>query len=132
MAKQKKIDKHEILPVIIMGCIFLIVYSLVLLLTDPFVNEGGISSAFEDENSLLNIVYIVVIMLVMTLVILLIAKYWKEKVIQFIILGAVGYTTFFAFFLPIFSIVIPSDFIEIILIISILAAAMLVITPFLI
>ena len=97
-------------------------------LTDPFVNEGGVRSAFENENDLLNIVYIIVIMLVMTLVILLIAKFWKEKFIQFIILGAVGYTSFFAFFLPIFSIVIPSKFPEIILILSIVAAIALVVS----
>ena len=48
MAEQKKIDKHELLPVIIMGCIFLVVYGLVLLLTDPFVEEGGVQSAFEN------------------------------------------------------------------------------------
>ena len=128
MAEQKKIDKHELLPVIIMGCIFLVVYGLVLLLADPFVEEGGVQSAFENENDPLNIVYIVVIMLVMTLVILLIAKFWKEKIIQFIILGAVGYTSFFAFFLPIFSIIIPYKYVEIILIASILAAVFLVIS----
>jgi len=126
MATQKK-DKNEILPAIIMGCMFLIVYGLVLLLTNPFVEEGGVQSAFENEDNPLNIVYIIVIMFVMTLVILLIAKFWKEKIIQFIILGAVGYTSFFAFFLPIFSIVLSFTYYEITLAISILCAISLVI-----
>ena len=126
MATQKK-DKNEILPAIIMGCMFLIVYGLVLLLTNPFVEEGGVQSAFENEDNPLNIVYIIVIMFVMTLVILLIAKFWKEKIIQFIILGAVGYTSFFAFFLPIFSIVLSFTYYEITLAISILCALFLVI-----
>jgi len=127
MTKQKKKDKSEILAVIIMGCMFLIVYGLVLLLTNPFVNEGGVKSAFENEDNPLNIVYIIAIMLVMTLVILLIAKYWKEKIIQFIILGAIGYTSFFAFFLPIFSIVLSFTYYEIILTISVICAISLVI-----
>ena len=126
MVKQKK-DKNEILPVIIMGCMFLVVYGLVLLLTNPFVSEGGVQSAFENEDDPLNILYIVVIMLVMTLSILLIAKFWKERIIQFIILGAVGYTSFFAFFLPIFSIVLPITYYEIILGISVLCAFILII-----
>lgn len=127
MAEEKKADRHELLPVVIMGFIFLLVYGLVLFLTNPFVESGVIAPAFEDTNDPLNIVYIIFIMLAMTLLILFIAKYWKEKLIQFIILGAVGYTSFFAFFLPILSIIIPFDFVELILILSILAAALLVI-----
>lgn len=127
MAEKNKKNRHEIIPVILMGCIFLIVYGLALVLTNPFVNEGGVQSAFENENDPLNIVYIVVIMLVMTLLILLIAKFWKEKIIQFIILGAVGYTSFFAFFLPIFSIALSTVFYEIVLFLSALCAIFLVI-----
>jgi presenilin-like A22 family membrane protease len=128
MSQRSSKKKSDILPVFMMGCLFLIVYGLVLLLSKPFVEEGGVSPAFEDVNNPMNIVYIFIILLAMTLAILLIAKYWKEKLIQFIILGAVGYTSFFAFFLPIFSIAIPLDFLEIILILSIICAIFLVIT----
>ena len=43
-------------------------------------------------------------MLIFTIIILLIARFWKKQLIQFIILGAIGYTAFYAFFLPIFTI----------------------------
>ena len=46
-------------------------------------------------------------MLVFTLFILLIAKFWKKQLIQFIILGAIGYTAFYAFFLPCFTLLLP-------------------------
>jgi len=123
---KKKDKKSDILPIIIMGCLFLVVYGLVLLLTKPFVDKGVVAPAFEDENNPFNILIIIVMMLVMTAIILLIAKYWKEKIIQFIILGAVGYTSFFAFFLPIFSLIIPLSYSEIILILSAASAVLLV------
>jgi len=62
----------------------------------------------------------------MTLVILLIAKYWKKQLIQVIILGAVGYTSFYVFF-PLFALVIL-DWLALIL--SIAAALILTITLF--
>jgi len=118
--------KSEILPVISMGLLFLIVYGLVILLANPFVSEGGISPAFEDTNDPMNIVILFAMMLLFTLVILLIAKFWKEKVIQFIILGAVGYTSFYAFFIPLFSIILPVNSFEIILLISLVCAILLI------
>ena len=129
MGKDGKTGKNEILPVILMGCMFVIVYALVLFLTDPFIEDAGVTPAFEDINNPLNIVYIIAIMLVVTLVILLIAKYWKEKLIQFIILGAVGYTTFFAFFLPIFTIIFPDIIFEVIIFFSVIASILLIFTP---
>jgi len=124
---KKKKEKSEFLPVLVMGFLFLVVYGLVLFLMKPFVEQGGVSPAFEDINDPMNILYIVLIMLAMTLVILLIARYWKEKLIQFIILGAVGYTSFFAFFLPIFSILFPLNFAGVILFLSVAAAVVLVV-----
>ena len=126
MGKDGKTGKNEILPVILMGCMFVIVYALVLFLTDPFIEDAGVTPAFQDINNPLNIVYIIAIMLVVTLVILLIAKYWKEKLIQFIILGAVGYTTFFAFFLPIFTIIFPDIIFEVIIFFSVIASILLI------
>jgi len=127
MAVEGKSFKKDIVPVFLMGCIFLLVYSMVLLLTQPFVEDAGVTPAFEDINDPINIVYIIVIMLSVTLVILLIAKFWKEKLIQFIILGAVGYTSFYAFFLPVFTLILPVSFTTLILGVSIVAAVILVI-----
>lgn len=124
---KKDTEDKDIIPAFIMGCLFLLIYGLVLILTDPFIEKGGVRPAFEDVNNPFNIVYIITIMLVMTIVILLISKYWKEKLIHFIILGAVGYTSFFAFFLPVFSIILPLKFAEIIISLSIVCAVLLVI-----
>jgi presenilin-like A22 family membrane protease len=128
MNKKKSRDNKELLAVFLMGLLFIVVYSLVLLLITPFVEEAGIQPAFEDIDDPLNIIFILAIMLVVTILILLIAKYWKKQIIQIIILGAVGYTAFYAFFLPIFSLIIPFSYIEIIVILSIIAAALLIIT----
>ena len=107
MSKEKNFDKREILPVIIMGGLFVLIQSLSLLLISPFVN-AGLEPTFEDKNDPFNIIYIVVIMLVFTVLILLIAKFWKKNLIQIIILGAIGYTSIYAFFLPLFSILFPN------------------------
>jgi len=124
---EEKTDKNDIIPVILMMLLFLIIYGLVLALTNPFVEEGGVSQAFEDVNDPLNIVYIMLIMLVFTVVILLIAKYWKEKLIQFIIIGAVGYTSFFAFFLPLFTVSLSFLAYEILIFFSFICAILLVV-----
>jgi presenilin-like A22 family membrane protease len=125
MNKEKNDFKNDILPVFLMGLLFIIIYGLVLFLTEPFITEGGIQQAFEDINDPVNILMIVAIMLVITVTILLIAKYWKDKIIQIIILFAVGYTSFYAFFLPVLSILLP-DYPTIVLISSILLAVLLI------
>ena len=107
MNEEKKTDKKEILAIIIMGGLFVLIQGLSLLLISPFVN-AGLQPTFEDENNLFNIIYIVVIMLVFTALILLIAKFWKKNIIQVVILGAIGYTAVYAFFLPLFSISLPN------------------------
>jgi presenilin-like A22 family membrane protease len=96
----------ELLPIFFMGCFFVIIYGLGLLFTSPF-QLAGIEPAFENPENPLNIIYIFVIIMVFTAIILLIAKFWKKKVIQIIILLAIGYTSFYAFFLPLFILLIP-------------------------
>ena len=91
MSKGKK-DKNEILPVIFMAAFFVIIHSLALLVTQPFI-DAGVEPAFEDASDPINIVYIFVILLSFTVVILLISKFWKKQFIQFLILGAIGYTS---------------------------------------
>jgi presenilin-like A22 family membrane protease len=60
----------------------------------------------------------------MTIIILLIAKFWKKRLIQLIILFAVGYTSFYIF-LPLFSLVISSWMVTVFL--SIILALFLVV-----
>ena len=126
MGIEKSADKNEILAIFLMGCFFVLIHGLALLITTPF-ESAGIEPAFENPNDPMNIIYIFLIMLVFTVLILLIAKFWKKQFIQVIILGAVGYTSFYAFFLPFFYLIFPSGFSVFALIVAIVAAVVLVI-----
>ena len=105
MSNQKNL-RHEMVPIIFMGCLFIIIHSLALLLVWPFESSG--LQAFEEVNNPINIVFIFTILLVVTGIILLIAKFWKKKAILFIILGAIGYTAFYVF-IPIFLFVLSFE-----------------------
>ena len=126
MAKEKKIDKKAIFPIFIMGCLFVIVHGLALLVTAPF-EAAGLQPAFDNPDDPMNIIFIFVILLVFTIVILLIAKFWKKQFIQILILGAIGYTAAYLFF-PLLTLIIPDniDYISISIIIAILLAFALV------
>jgi presenilin-like A22 family membrane protease len=126
MEREKPIIKNEILAIILMGGLFLLIHGLALLITTPF-KSAGIEPAFENPNDFTNIIYIFLIIIVFTILILLIAKFWKKQLIQFIILGAVGYTSFYAFFLPLFYIIMPINFSLVALLIAIISAIILVI-----
>ena len=95
---------HELIPIVIMGCLFVIINFFALLLVWPFETAG--MQAFEETNDPMNIVYIFIILLTVTIIILLIAKFWKKKIILFIILAALGYTSFYVF-APIFIFILP-------------------------
>jgi presenilin-like A22 family membrane protease len=86
-----------------MGCLFIIIQGLALLVVGPFESAG--MQAFEDVDDPVNLVIIFIILLVVTGTILLISKFWKKQVIQIIILGAIGYTSAYVFY-PLFSIII--------------------------
>jgi len=105
MVKKKSKDSSEILPVILMGGLFILIHGLAILVTTPFV-EAGVQPAFEDPDNPLNIIFIFVILLIFTVVILLIAKFWKKQLIQAIILGAIGYTAAYLMY-PLFTLVFP-------------------------
>lgn len=86
-------DAHELLPIAIMAGFFLLIPGIALLLTSLFAQAG--LQAFSNTSDPFNLVIIFAIILGMTLVILLIARYWKKQVLHAIILFAVGYTTFY-------------------------------------
>ncbi len=125
MAESSKNEDMKLAPVMIMGLFFVLIYGLALLILHPF-ETAGIQPAFENPDDPVNILYIFFIMLVFTGVVLLIAKFWKKQLIQFIILGAIGYTAFYAFFLPAFSLLLPNVNAWIVFGISIAAALFLV------
>jgi len=117
---------HETRAILLMALFFVIIQGLALFLLQPF-EHAGIQPAFDNPDDFANILYILAIMLIFTLVILFIAKYWKKQVIQFIILGAIGYTAFYAFFLPLIVLALPQVPAAFILGISLLLAILLVI-----
>jgi presenilin-like A22 family membrane protease len=121
MDKKKNLF-HEVFPIVLMGSLFVIIHFLALLLVWPFDTAG--MQAFEQTDDPINLVYIFVILITITAVILLIAKFWKKQLIQFIILGAIGYTAFWVF-RPLFQIILPWHFT---LFISALLAIILIIT----
>ena len=104
MEEKKLSIKKEIFPIIIMGFFFVFIHGLALLVIGPFEAAG--MQAFEDSGDPMNLVIFFVIIIAMTLTILLIAKYWKKQLIQFIILGAVGYTSFYVFW-PLLALITP-------------------------
>lgn len=98
-------DKHVFLPVIIMGFLFVLIHLLALSITAPF-EAAGVQPAFDNPNDPINIVYIFVILLSFTVVILLIARFWKKQIIQALILGAIGYTAAYVFY-PLLTLILP-------------------------
>lgn len=96
MGETSEKKTQQILPILIMGALFVIIHGIALLVIGPFDDAG--LAAFENPEDPVNLLYFFVIILSMTALLLLIAKYWKKQVIQFIILGAIGYTAFFVFY----------------------------------
>ena len=104
-------DKKIILPVFLMGCLFVLIHGFALIITDTFEQAG--MQAFKNPDDPINIIFIVAILLVVTLVIIILSKFFKKQIIQFLILGAIGYTAAYVF-IPLFSLIF-SDFISIVL-----------------
>ena len=114
-------DKKIILPVFLMGCLFVLIHGLALIITDTFEQAG--MQAFKNPNDPINIIFIVAILLLVTLVIIMLSKFFKKQIIQFLILGAIGYTAAYVF-IPLFSLIF-SDFISIVL--SVICAIVLIV-----
>jgi presenilin-like A22 family membrane protease len=126
MAKKKKIDKKAIFPVVLMGCLFVVVHGLALIVTAPF-EAAGLQPAFDNPDDPMNIIFIFVILLTFTVVILLISKFWKKQFIQVLILGAIGYTAAYLFY-PLLTLVLRGidSYISVSIIIAVLLAVVLV------
>ncbi|DAC72790.1 MAG TPA: hypothetical protein DSN98_03560 [Thermoplasmata archaeon] len=118
MDSDKESEKKMFFPIFLMGCFFLVIDGLALLMKNLF------QPTFEDTGNPVNILYIFVIIIVMTVLILIIAKYWKKKVIQIIILFAIGYTAFFIF-ISVFSLLfsdIPTIVLSVVVAVALVAA----------
>lgn len=84
-------------PIFLMGGLFVLIYSLALLVIGPFEAAGLV--VFENPNDPMNLVYFILPLIGFTAVLLLIAKFWKKQIVQGIILGATGYLTFYVLYL---------------------------------
>ncbi len=118
MTRDEKKGKKEFLAIIVMGFFFVIIHSLALLIIGLF------KPAFKDTGDPFNVAYILIIMLVFTAIILIIAKFYKKKLIQFIMLGAIGYTAGYISW-PLYSIILPANFSTILAIITALILVIL-------
>ncbi|MBT8171749.1 hypothetical protein KJN74_02615 [Candidatus Bathyarchaeota archaeon] len=121
MSTNKNEKGSSILPMILMGCLFIVIHSLSIMITQPFEQIG--LDVFDNPNDPVNLFVFFGIMLVMTITILVIAKFWKKQFIQIIILGSISYTSFFVFY-PLLSFVFVDN---IALIISIICSGILVV-----
>ena len=121
MKDDKTKEKKIILPVFLMGCLFILINGLSLIITNTFEEAG--MQAFENPDDPTNIIIIVAILLVMTLLIIMLARFFKKQIIQYIILGAIGYTAAYVF-IPLFALIF-SDTISIVL--SIICAIVLIV-----
>ena len=104
MDRKKSVSIRDIFPVVLMGCLFVFINYLALLISKPF--KASNMAAFDNPDDPMNLILILFILLFFTILILMITKFWRKQLIQIIILGAVGYTAFYVF-LPIFAIILP-------------------------
>lgn len=86
---------HDLAPAAAMGLMFLAAQLLAILVAGPFEAAG--IRAFEDPESLANPFIYLGLILGFTIIILIIAKYKLDWLIQTIILGAIGATMVYVF-----------------------------------
>jgi presenilin-like A22 family membrane protease len=96
MSKDTASKINDLFPFFLMGCLFVLIYSLALLVSRPFEEAGMV--VFENPEDPLNLVYFFLTLMLFTIVILLVAKFWKKQLIQVIVLGAIGFTIFYVFY----------------------------------
>jgi presenilin-like A22 family membrane protease len=118
----KKAKATGVIPASLMGCLFVVVDLLALLVAGPFEAAGAV--AFENPNDPMNLAYFFLILIVFTAVILLISKFGKKQVIRIIVLGATGILGVYVFY-PLLSIFVPSVWLSLGL--SVVAATILLV-----
>jgi len=94
----------DAVPVALMGCLFVLVHGLALLIVSPFEAAGLV--VFENPGDPFNVVYFFLTLIAVTAVLLVVAKFWKKQVVQIIVLGSIGYVAFFVFY-PLLVFVVP-------------------------
>jgi presenilin-like A22 family membrane protease len=111
-----------VLPILVMGGLFVLVDLLAFLVAGPFEAAGAV--AFENPSDPMNLAYFFFILLVFTIVILLIIKFRKKQALRIIFLGATTLLSIYVLY-PILSIFVADARVSLGL--SITAAAVLLI-----
>jgi presenilin-like A22 family membrane protease len=96
---QAKIRLIDILPIIVMGGLFVIIDLLAFWISGPFEAAGEV--AFINPSDPLNIVFFFSVLIGFTAIILIIAKYHKARLIQGIFLGSTWLLGLYVFY-PLF------------------------------
>jgi presenilin-like A22 family membrane protease len=102
----QKTQAADILPIFLMGGLFVLIDLLALWVVGPFEAAGNY--AFLNPSDPLNLAYFFIVLVVFTALILLIAKYGRKEWIQWIILGSTGILDLYVF-IPLLSLVLPFD-----------------------
>jgi presenilin-like A22 family membrane protease len=97
-----KIRAIDVFPMVIMGCLFVVVDLLAFWISGPFEAAGQV--AFENPNDWSNILIFVSVMIVFTAIILVISRYRKPRIIQAIFLASTGILGLYVFY-PLFGFV---------------------------
>jgi presenilin-like A22 family membrane protease len=116
-SKAKAVD---LLPIIIMACLFVLIDVMAFWVTTPFEAAGAV--AFVNPGDWTNLIFFFGVMIVFTAIILVIAKYGKKHLIQAIFLGATGLLSIYVFE-PLLALALPG---YVPLILSVAMAAVLV------
>ncbi len=87
---------RDLISILLMGGLFVLIHGLALLVIMPFQAAGLV--VFENPNDPLNVVYFVLSLVAITAVLLFIAKFWKKRFVQAIVLGSTGYLAFYVFY----------------------------------
>jgi presenilin-like A22 family membrane protease len=100
----EKKESIDVVPIFLMGGLFVLIDLLALVVTRPFEAAGVY--AFVDPADPFNLAYFFLILLLFTAVILLISKFWKKQVVKAIILGSTGILCLYVFY-PLLAVVVP-------------------------
>ena len=92
----------DVVPILLMGCLFILTYGLALAVIPTFEAAGV--SVYENPNDPLNVLYFLLTLLLVTAALLLIAKFWKKRFVQVIVLGSIAYVMFFLFYVLSYSV----------------------------
>ncbi len=88
----------DVMPIVIMGGLFVLVDLLAFWITGPFQKAGEVAYVGSGPGDPLNLLFFFVVLIVFTAVILLIAKWGKTKIIQAVFLGSTGLLGIYVFY----------------------------------